>query len=70
MNNKLKQLSLMAGGSHYPIINPQLQQKFAELIIRECIEVIQLQETLPEGFLQPKPAHIHEFAIKQHFGVK
>ena len=70
MNNKLKQLSLMAGGSHYPVINPQLQQKFAELIIRECIEVIRLQETKPEGFLQPKPAHIHALAIQQHFGIE
>lgn len=70
MNEKLKHLSLMAGGSHYPMINPELQQKFAELIIQECIEVIQLQETLPEGFLQPKPSHIHALAIQQHFGIK
>jgi hypothetical protein len=66
MNEKLKHLSLMAGGSNYPIINPQLQQKFAELIIKECIEVIRLQE----NFLQPKPAHIHALAIQQHFGIK
>ena len=70
MNDKLKQLSLMAGGSHYPIINPQLQQKFAELIIQECIEVIMQQETKPEGFLQSKPAHVHELAIRQHFGIE
>ena len=70
MNDKLKYLSLMAGGSHYPVINPQLQQKFAELIIQECIEVIKQQESVPEGFLQPKPAYIYEMAIQQHFGIK
>ena len=70
MNERIKQLSLQAGGSLYPGINSELQQKFAELIIRECIEVIQLQETKPEGFLQPKAAHIHELAIQQHFGIK
>jgi hypothetical protein len=69
MNEKIKQLSLQAGGSHYPAINSELQQKFAELIIRECIEVIKQQEIKPEGFLQPKSADIHELAIRQHFGV-
>ena len=69
MTEQLKRFSLMAGGSLYPEINSELQQKFAELIIRECIEVIRLQETKPEGFLQPKPAHVHELAIQQHFGI-
>jgi hypothetical protein len=32
----LKRLQLEAGGSHYPDINPDLQAKFAELIVREC----------------------------------
>jgi hypothetical protein len=36
MNELLKRLSLEAGGSHYPNINPELQKKFAELIILEC----------------------------------
>jgi hypothetical protein len=70
MNERIKQLSMQAGGSLYPDINSELQQKFAELVIRECIEVIRLQETKPEGFLQPKSADIHELAIQQHFGIK
>jgi len=70
MTEQLKRLSLMAGGSLYPGINSELQQKFAELIIQECIKVIRLQEIVPEGFLQPKAAHIHELAIQQHFGIK
>lgn len=39
MNEKFKQLSLEAGGSHYPSINPKLQQRFAELIVQECIAI-------------------------------
>ncbi len=40
MNKKLKELSLQAGGSHYPGINTAMQEKFAELIINECIEAV------------------------------
>ena len=37
MNKIFKELSLEAGGSFYPDINPAIQQKFAELIVTECI---------------------------------
>lgn len=40
MNEKLKELSLEAGGSHYPSVNPKLQEAFARLIINECIDAI------------------------------
>jgi hypothetical protein len=40
MNSKLSQLSLMAGGSHYPSINPDMQEAFARLIINECIQAV------------------------------
>lgn len=40
MNKKLEELSLQAGGSHYPSINTAMQEKFAELIINECIEAV------------------------------
>ena len=39
MNEKFKQFSLEAGGSHYPTVNPQLQQKFGEMIVQECINI-------------------------------
>lgn len=70
MNEQFKKLSLQAGGSFYPGINSELQQKFAELIVKECISVLKQQETIPEGFLQPKPAHVHEIAIRRHFGIE
>ena len=63
MNDKLKQLSLMAGGSLYPGINSELQQKFAELIIQECCDkFVEMQH-------QFHPS-ICAYEIKKHFGVE
>ena len=44
-------------------------QQFAELVIQECIKIMHTNERIPEGFFYPKPAHIHELSIKQHFGL-
>lgn len=41
----LRKLQLQAGGSHYPDINPQIQAKFAELIVRECADQFKLVHT-------------------------
>lgn len=41
MNKELlKEFQLQAGGSHYPGINPDMQEKFAKLIIEECIRAV------------------------------
>jgi hypothetical protein len=39
MNPKIKELALQAGGSHYPEVGGTTLEKFAELIIRECIDI-------------------------------
>ena len=36
----LTELQLQAGGSHYPSINPEMQEAFARLIIKECVDSI------------------------------
>ena len=59
MNGLIKSFSLEAGGSHYPSINPNLQQKFAELIIRRCAELANTAEPYKSSDL-----------ILQHFGMK
>ena len=41
MNEKFKQFSLEAGGSHYPTINPQLQQQFGEAIVKQILARIE-----------------------------
>ncbi len=40
MNEKFSQLSLMAGGSHYPTINPDLQQRFGESIVQQICGIV------------------------------
>ena len=41
MNEIFKKLSLEAGGSHYPTINPQLQQQFGEAIVKQILARIE-----------------------------
>ena len=36
MNKRIKEIALQAGGSHYPDVNSETLEKFAELIVREC----------------------------------
>lgn len=41
MNKELlKKLQVLAGGSHYPTINPEIQASFAKLILDECVAAI------------------------------
>lgn len=71
MNKKLKELSLEAGGSHYPSINTPMQEKFAELIIAECIEAVKQTKahaltTYDRDIVQSTIDRCIE-SIKQHF---
>lgn len=61
MNEIFKKLSLEAGGSHYPSINPQLQQKFAELVIAETLRAAR-------AGIEYGPSM--EEAVEQYFGIK
>ena len=54
-------LSLLAGGSHYPNINPQLQQQFGDLVVDETLYVIDM---LPESATLDDAVR----AIRGHFG--
>ena len=63
MNERMRELSLAAGGSHYPDINPELQQRFAELIVRECAGLCSITAS-------GRDVEAIEAAILKHFGVK
>ena len=52
------------------IFYDMFNQRFAELVIQECINVMHTNERLPEGFLYAKCASTHESTIKQHFGIQ
>lgn len=43
MNKIFQDLSLAAGGSHYPTINPDLQQRFGELIIDKVLDIVHVK---------------------------
>jgi hypothetical protein len=47
MNEKIKELALQAGGSHYPDVGGKTLEKFAELLIQECISVVTIKCASP-----------------------
>jgi hypothetical protein len=72
MNKELlRKLQLQAGGSHYPDINPQIQAKFAELIIQECMACSTWVGKMNTNSVEPvHTAHAINQRIKEHFGVE
>lgn len=38
MNQKLKQLALEVGGSHYPDVSKQYMEHIVRLVVRQCAE--------------------------------
>ena len=69
----LHNFSLQAGGSHYPSINPQMQQAFAMMIIKECIKLAEQEE---DRFLEMSEVDLayamqnFQELLKDHFGIK
>jgi hypothetical protein len=51
---------------HYYRFDPDELQKFAELIVRECAEIIESQDVDPSF----KNRLRMSWAVKQHFGVE
>lgn len=66
MNEKIKELALQAGGSHYPEVGGKLLEKFAELLIKECAGVTldYKNDDHYAGWCD------HSAEILKHFGVK
>ena len=62
MNKRIKELALQAGGSHYPEVNKETLEKFAELIIREC--AAQVDSVYKQG------GGTYGETILKHFGIK
>lgn len=81
MNERIKELKTKAFDAVWDLDNDPVgplthftpdgfEEKFAELIVRECIKIIYEQERVPKEFFYPKGAGQHELAIKQHFGLE
>ena len=63
MNERIKEIALQAGGSHYPNVGGKTLEKFAELIVRECAKVYW---SIDDGELHDE----YVKALKKHFGVE
>jgi|APGre2960657373_1045057.scaffolds.fasta_scaffold172283_2 hypothetical protein len=62
MNKRIKELALQAGGSHYPEVNSETLEKFAELVVREC--AAQVDHVYKSG------GGTYKETILMHFGFK
>ena len=72
MNKLLKELSLQAGGSHYPSINTHTQEAFAKLVVDECIKAVQrtdrkLATTTYDSSVVEGTIQLSIKSIKDHF---
>ncbi len=78
MNERIQELARQAGWTegYYesddgPFIEPEFnKEKFAELIVRECVKVCKAQSTYDPIVLPYKPSEQFEKAILEHFGVE
>lgn len=72
MHPTLHNFSLQAGGSHYPSINPKMQQAFGNMIVEECIRLAEQEE---DRFLEMGETDLayamqnYQLLLRQHFGI-
>jgi hypothetical protein len=68
----LTKLQLKAGGSHYPSINPQMQDSFAKLILEECVGIIENNKTYAKDkkWTTSELADVCVYEIRNTFGVE
>jgi hypothetical protein len=70
MNERIKELLLKAGWDRYEALDER-NQKFAELIVRECVRVMYdnaIERKVPPDI--DKTPLQYAIAIKEHFGVE
>lgn len=75
MNERIQELAVASGGHEVApydyLFRQKEMQKFAELIIQECIEQIQLSTARdPRDTPQYRQSVGHIHRIRQHFGVE
>jgi len=64
MHERIKELALQAGGSHYPDVGGKTLEKFAMLLVKECAKIAFDEYAATDG------ADSGESAILKHFGVE
>jgi hypothetical protein len=72
MNERIKELAEQAGASYYntytgPLLSPKDIEKFAELIVGECLEQVWYTR---EDSINGNVSEVIKQRIEQHFGVE
>ena len=67
MNDRIKQLLEQAGVKFVVMPKDTEYEKFAELIVEECVDIANKNRTAME---MDRNTHLTADAIKQHFGVE
>ena len=71
MNERIRQLALQAGQGEPFHIPPEFVEKFAELIVKECIQAcINEGKTFEVESAGEYSSNLYATAIKKHFGVE
>lgn len=55
MNTMMEKFALEAGGSHYPSVNTQQLERFYQLVVQECAQLV--------------ATHMDPVLVLEHFGV-
>jgi len=69
MNELLKNIALQVGGSHYPEVSRPYFEKTVELVIAECISVLEQRAENWRTDSAALEARRCITAVKQHFGI-
>ena len=77
MNERIKELAIQVQRTEMPGVlfaHPEFVEKFAELIVKECISVMDTTaKEAQENFTymdNDVPTTAHQFEIRKHFGVE
>ena len=70
MNERIKELLLKAGWDGYEALDGR-NQKFAELIVDDCIDIIRGRkyQAMEESWLVDEAMSVAEMDLEEHFGV-
>ena len=68
MNERIKELAEQASKEAFPLVSMAWMEKFAELIVKECIDIAQDRANFP-GY---PPNDVNDIIdeIREHFGVE
>ena len=70
MNTTLfERLALETGGSHYPEVGGKLLDQFGNLVIAECLQVLDKRAENWRNDSTALEAHRCASAVREHFGI-